>query len=128
MFARFRVPLLVIAIIAVTAVVTTLVNQLAFDTTDARSRSSTHRDGVEARISARQIASGKVELALQRMEELALQRMEDGDWGHRVLPRSRFFSPKWENGHWRNSSRIWLCRSSDPRYGDDWHDDDSYDD
>lgn len=51
----------------------------------------------EVRINARQLEDGRVEFALQ-------QRV-DGEWGDRILPRSRYF-PTGSDGRWLNSSPL----------------------
>lgn len=50
----------------------------------------------EVRINARQLEDGRVEFALQ-------QRV-DGEWGERILPRSRYFPADATVGRWLNST------------------------
>ena len=52
----------------------------------------------EVRISARQLADGRVEFALQ-------QRLS-GEWGERLLPDVRFFPANPSSGRWLNSSVV----------------------
>ena len=50
----------------------------------------------EVRITARQLDDGRVEFALQ-------QRV-DGEWGERILPRSRYFPASVGHNRWLNST------------------------
>ena len=52
----------------------------------------------EARISARRLADGRV--------EFALQLRDGGGWGERVLPSARYFSPSAAAGRWLHSSPV----------------------
>jgi alpha-tubulin suppressor-like RCC1 family protein len=53
----------------------------------------------EVRITARRVAGGRVELALQ-------VRADDGSWSQRLLPRLRFLPADSEPDRWRNSSAL----------------------
>lgn len=50
----------------------------------------------EVRITARQLDNGRV--------EFALQQRTDGEWGERILPRSRYFPANPKHNRWLNSS------------------------
>ena len=50
----------------------------------------------EVRITARQLDDGRV--------EFALQQRTDGEWGERILPRSRYFPTNATVGRWLNST------------------------
>lgn len=52
----------------------------------------------EARISARRLADGRV--------EFALQLRAGGGWGERVLPWARYFRPNAAAGRWLHSSPV----------------------
>ena len=52
--------------------------------------------GTEVRITARQLDDGRV--------EFALQQRTDGEWGERILPRSRYFPTNATVGRWLNST------------------------
>ena len=59
----------------------------------------------EVRISARQLDDGRVEFALQ-------QRV-DGEWGERILPRSRYFPASVGHNRWLNSTPMTVSVASD---------------
>ena len=55
--------------------------------------------GVEVRVAARLLLSGRMEFALQ-------ERRADGEWGERRLPRARFFPAHPRVGRWLASSPL----------------------
>ena len=55
--------------------------------------------GMQVRISARRVGSGSVEVALERQGD-------DGSWGGRELPRSRFVPADATPGRWLSSSAL----------------------
>ena len=59
---------------------------------------ATHGGG-EVRIAAQKLADGRVEVALQ-------ERQEDGSWGERQLPSSRFVPADAPTGRWLTSSSL----------------------
>ena len=56
-------------------------------------------EGAEVRIAAQRLGNGRTEFALQ-------QRGEDGEWGDRILPASRFFPADPDIGRWLASSPL----------------------
>ena len=106
MLARYRARLLLFATIAVAVVVTTLVNQFMFGPADAGSHGDSNHQPIEVRISAKQLASGVVEFALQQ---------RDGDhWGERIAPSQRFFPANARVDRWLNSSPIAIDAPAPP--------------
>ena len=59
----------------------------------------------EVRLAAQKLGDGRVEVALQ-------QRLDDGSWGERVLPPSRFLAADAEPERWRHSSPLALSISN----------------
>ena len=57
--------------------------------------------GTEVRITARELADGRIEFGLQR-------RRADADWSDRVLPRRRFFPTTTQVGRWLVSTPMTL--------------------
>ena len=55
--------------------------------------------GVEVRVAARLLLSGRMEFALQ-------ERLADGEWGERQLPRARFFPAHPRVGRWLASTPL----------------------
>lgn len=55
----------------------------------------------EVRISARRLDDGRT--------EFALQQRTDGQWGERILPRSRMFPASPRDGRWLNSSPLTIA-------------------
>ena len=97
MLARYRTHLLLALGIAAAVVVTTLVNQIMFRSADA---DSNEHVTTEVRISAKQLADGRV--------EFALQQWDGAEWGERILPRPRLFPTNSRVDHWLNSGPIEL--------------------
>lgn len=64
-------------------------------------------DGLTVRITARRVANGRIEFALQ-------QRDADDAWGGRMLPRSRFFPSRATAEHWLSSTPLSLASTSLP--------------
>lgn len=64
-------------------------------------------DGLTVRITARLVADGRIEFALQ-------QRDADDAWGERMLPRSRFFPSRAAADRWLNSTPLSLASTSLP--------------
>ena len=61
----------------------------------------------DARISARRLADGRIEFALQQQNAV-------GGWGERVLPSSRYFPRTAAAGRWLNSSPVRIARGLPP--------------
>lgn len=64
-------------------------------------------DGLTVRITARLVADGRIEFALQ-------QRDADDAWGERMLPRGRFFPSRATAEHWLSSTPLSLALKSLP--------------
>ena len=95
MLARYRTQFLLAIAVAAAIVVTTLVNQFMFGSAEAESHDHVTTD---VRISAKQLADGRV--------EFALQQWDGRRWGERILPNPRFFPADSRVDLWRNSGRI----------------------
>ncbi len=95
MLSRIKGRLLLLATLAVAVVLTTLANQLWFGPADAGSHDEFT---TEVRISAKQLADGRV--------EFALQQWDGSQWGERILPHPRLFPANSRVDLWRNSGRI----------------------
>ena len=65
----------------------------------ASSPAAAQQSDEQVRISARKVADGRVEFALQ-------QRQADNSWGDRQLPRQRFFPTTATVGRWLNSTPL----------------------
>lgn len=59
----------------------------------------------EVRLAAQKLGDGRVEIGLQ-------QRLDDGSWGERLLPPSRFLAADAEPERWRHSSPLALSISN----------------
>ena len=95
MLARYRTHLLLAIAIAAAVTLTTLVNQFMLGSAEADS----HRQvTTEVRISAKQLADGRV--------EFALQQWDGRQWGERILPSPRLFPANSPVDSWRNSGRV----------------------
>ncbi len=95
MLVRYRTHLLLAIAIAAAVTLTTLVNQFMLGSAGADS----HRQvTTEVRISAKQLADGRV--------EFALQQWDGRQWGERILPSPRLFPANSPVDSWRNSGRI----------------------
>ena len=79
---------------AILALLAALAGSIALAATDGEA---------EVRITARQLEDGRVEFGLQ-------QRV-DGEWGERVLPRSRYFPTDATANRWLNSTPVTLSVS-----------------
>ena len=95
MLARYRTHLLIAIAVAAAVTLTTVVNQFAFGPAQADSHNQVT---TEVRISAKQLADGRV--------EFALQQWNGSQWGERILPRPRLFPANSPVDLWRNSGRI----------------------
>ncbi|MYD73131.1 MAG: substrate-binding domain-containing protein [Chloroflexi bacterium] len=95
MLARYRTHLLIAIAVAAAVALTTVVNQFAFGPAQADSHNQVT---TEVRISAKQLADGRV--------EFALQQWNGSQWGERILPRPRLFPANSPVDLWRNSGRI----------------------
>ena len=97
MHLSIRNRFLLVGLVALTALVTTLVNQFAIGPAAA---DSDDHSTVEVRVTARQLADGRV--------EFAVQQRDGGVWGARLLPRPRLFPTNASVDRWLNSGSVEL--------------------